>query len=148
MKIEMLEDYSYNIPNGISKLHKGENYKSDGWHDGMYLVRVTDRKEHVRVPERVVRIEHLKPAGDSASIRLQHFSRPDSEHYHTGGIDVWKFAEVNFDYDEVFGFHRIDAIKYLTRFGKKQGRNIRDLEKARAEIDEMIRMEKERNANG
>lgn len=67
--------------------------------------------------------------------------RPDSDHYHEGGIDVWQFADANFDYDELFGFHKINVIKYIARFGKKNGRNIRDLEKARAVLDEMIRME-------
>lgn len=67
--------------------------------------------------------------------------RPDSDHYHEGGIDVWQFADANFDYDELFGFHKINVIKYIVRFGKKNGRNIRDLEKARAVLDEMIRME-------
>lgn len=68
-------------------------------------------------------------------------TRPDSDHYHEGGIDVWQFADANFDYDELFGFHKINVIKYIARFGKKNGRNIRDLEKARAVLDEMIRME-------
>lgn len=81
----------------------------------------------------------------NSKLKYVNIGRPESDHYHTGGIDVWKFSEANLDYDEVFGFHRIDAIKYLIRFGKKNGRNITDLKKARAEIDEMIRMEESRN---
>lgn len=50
-------------------------------------------------------------------------------HYHTGNIDVWKFADENFSLEERNGFHRMNAIKYLTRFGKKSGYNLRDLDK-------------------
>lgn len=71
---------------------------------------------------------------------LQHFSRPESDHYHTGSIDVWKFADENFSLEEVTGFHRIDAIKYLTRYGKKNGHNRKDLEKARVEIDKLLEL--------
>lgn len=53
----------------------------------------------------------------------------DNSHYHTGMIDVWKFSDENFSLEERTGFHRMNAIKYLTRFGKKAGYNIRDLDK-------------------
>ncbi len=66
--------------------------------------------------------------------------RPESDHYHTGNIDVWAFADENFSIDEVTGFHRIDAIKYLARYGKKKGYNRVDLEKARAEIDKLLEL--------
>ena len=73
--------------------------------------------------------------------------RPESEHYHTGGIDVWKYAEANVPYDELFGFHRINVIKYVSRFGKKSDRNLTDLKKAKAYLEEMIRLEEERDGN-
>lgn len=53
----------------------------------------------------------------------------DNVHYHSGNIDVWKFSDENFSLEERTGFHRMNAIKYLTRFGKKVGYNIRDLDK-------------------
>ncbi|QCR33144.1 DUF3310 domain-containing protein [Lysinibacillus sp. SGAir0095] len=70
--------------------------------------------------------------------------RPGSAHYHTGNIDVWMFADENFSWEEVLGFHRIDAIKYLARYGKKEGYNLRDLEKAQAEINKLIEMHNKR----
>ena len=66
--------------------------------------------------------------------------RPASSHYHTGNIDVWAFADENFSLEEVTGFHRIDAIKYLTRYGKKDGYNRRDLEKAIVEIQKLLEL--------
>jgi len=67
-------------------------------------------------------------------------NRPDSEHYHEGKIDVWAFADENFNSDECIGFHRINAIKYLTRYGKKNGYNVRDLEKAITYIQKLIEL--------
>lgn len=66
--------------------------------------------------------------------------RPESEHYHTGGVDVWQFADENFSQIEVEGFHRINAIKYLARYGKKNGYNRKDLEKAIVSIEKLIEL--------
>lgn len=66
--------------------------------------------------------------------------RPASAHYHIGKIDVWQFAEENYTTEQVTAFHGINAIKYITRFGKKEGYNKTDLEKAIACIREMIRL--------
>lgn len=58
---------------------------------------------------------------------------PSSNHYNGGNpdhIDVLKFSEVNFTESENIGFYRISAIKYLARYGKKNGYNPEDLEKA------------------
>lgn len=71
----------------------------------------------------------------------QSFDRPDSDHYHTGSIDVWQFAEENFSPEELLGFHRINAIKYIARYGKKNGKNPKDLEKAIACMKEILRLE-------
>lgn len=68
--------------------------------------------------------------------------RPDSEHYHAGKIDVWAFADENFNMDEVIGFHRINAIKYVARYGKKSGYNVRDLEKAIVSLQKLIELNK------
>jgi len=67
--------------------------------------------------------------------------RPESSHYHTGKIDVWSFADENFVEDEVIGFHRINAIKYIARYGKKNGKNISDLKKAIVSLEKLIEME-------
>lgn len=138
-------NYTYTLDNGnTGTLESNVIYSVEMFDGDFYYVPVRDRKAPVAVYRgRGTLVNYSSPVNVDVTTTV---ARPDSEHYHTGGIDVWKFAEANFSYDEAFGFHRIDAIKYLTRFGKKQGRNIRDLEKARAEIDEMIRMEKEREA--
>lgn len=49
-------------------------------------------------------------------------------YYHAGDIDVIKFAEANFPKEELRGFYRINILKYVTRYDKKNG--IEDLEKA------------------
>ena len=67
--------------------------------------------------------------------------RPDSAHYHTGSIDVWAFVDENFDQSEVIGFHRINAIKYIARYGKKNGKNINDLKKAITSLEKLIELE-------
>ena len=68
-------------------------------------------------------------------------NRPESSHYHTGSIDVWTFADENFVEDEVIGFHRINALKYIARYGKKNGKNINDLKKAIVSLEKLIELE-------
>ena len=60
-------------------------------------------------------------------------------HYHAGNIDVIKFSEENFDKAEVKGFYRINAIKYVTRYDKKNG--IEDLDKAIFYINKLKELE-------
>lgn len=118
--------------NTVSKILDGDRiYMSES---GTYI-----EMDKVKLVKRVNPIANLENRTEN--------ERPDSEHYHTGGIDVWEFAKANFSYEALFGFHQINIIKYLTRFGKKNGRNIKDLEKAKAIIEELIKMEKERAAN-
>lgn len=69
--------------------------------------------------------------------------RPASEHYHAGKIDVWKFADENYDILEVIGFHRINALKYIARFGKKKGYNHEDLDKAIVELKKLKELTKQ-----
>lgn len=64
-------------------------------------------------------------------------NKPD--HYHSGNIDVIKFSKENFTADELKGFHRINAIKYITRYDRKNG--IEDLNKAKFYIDKLIELE-------
>ena len=140
----MVRDYTYRIHSGNGTLHKGKVYKTEGWQEGYYIVHVDDRKEPVKLPDNAARMVYspnvktgtIKP--DLTLSDLQHFARPESDHYHTGSVDVWKFADENFSQIELEGFHRINAIKYLTRYGKKNGYNRKDLEKAIVSIQKLI----------
>ena len=67
-------------------------------------------------------------------------------HYHQNGIDVIGFAELQFESAELKGFHRINAIKYISRFDRK-GSPLADLQKARFYIDKLIEMEMKENDN-
>lgn len=60
-------------------------------------------------------------------------------HYHSNGTDVIGFAEAQFSKEEQKGFHRINAIKYITRYDRKNG--IEDLNKAKFYIDKLIELE-------
>lgn len=144
MKILMVADYTYRIPSGNSSLHKGKIYETEGWEDGKYLIKVEDRPEPVIIPERLARIVWDVPKKEESivagMIHSASIPRPESEHYHTGNVDVWQFADENFHTDEVLGFHRINIIKYVTRYGKKNGYNRTDLEKARVMIDKLLEL--------
>ncbi|MDE0582218.1 DUF3310 domain-containing protein [Planococcus sp. A6] len=61
-------------------------------------------------------------------------------HYHSGGVDVIKFSELQFSSDELKGFHRINVIKYITRYDKK-GTPLQDLQKAKVYLDKLIELE-------
>lgn len=61
------------------------------------------------------------------------------EHYHKNGIDVIGFAELQFSKEQLIGFCRINAIKYITRYDRKNG--IEDLQKAKFYIDKLIELE-------
>ena len=105
---------------------------------------ITPRKKQDEPKEPKTEVVHPDPAPaeDKQPSALQRIiERPESEHYHTGSIDVWMFADENFIEDEVIGFHRISAIKYIARYGKKKGKNIIDLKKAIAEIEKLIELE-------
>lgn len=80
--------------------------------------------------------ELLKVVGDKKNPHLP----PASNHYNGGSvdhIDVIKFSQVNFSEDENIGFYRINAIKYLARYGKKNGYDTKDLEKALYYIEKL-----------
>lgn len=53
----------------------------------------------------------------------------NNPHYHKGNIDVWKYMRENESVEANIGFHKGNAIKYITRFGKKKGYNPADLDK-------------------
>ena len=60
-------------------------------------------------------------------------------HYHSGSIDVIGFAEAQFSDEELKGFYRINAIKYLTRYDKK-GTPEDDLQKADFYLRKLIEL--------
>lgn len=61
-------------------------------------------------------------------------------HYHKGGIDVIGYAERQFSVEEQRGFHRINAIKYVSRYRDK-GTPLKDLNKAKFYINKLIDLE-------
>lgn len=60
-------------------------------------------------------------------------------HYHNNGIDVIGFAELQFPTEELKGFYRINILKYVTRFDRKNG--VEDLKKAAYYLDKLIELE-------
>lgn len=154
MKITIVDlDYTYSLDNGkFSALKVGNYYEVVNELRTHYEVKVADRAVAVNVPkDRCVVVcdtylQHFSkenPENTGEYVEVVKQERPESDHYHTGSIDVWKFADENFSLEEVTGFHRIDAIKYLTRYGKKKGFNRADLEKARVEIDKLLELHDE-----
>jgi hypothetical protein len=61
------------------------------------------------------------------------------KHYGDKGIDVIDFSLHQFSKEEVKGFIRINAIKYLTRYDKKGG--LGDLKKAFHYLEMLIDLE-------
>ena len=53
-------------------------------------------------------------------------------------IDVIKFSELQFDKKELQGFYRINVLKYVTRFDRKN--KVEDLEKAKFYINKLIEL--------
>lgn len=73
-------------------------------------------------------------------MKIDNINKPS--HYHSNGTDVIGFAEAQFSKEEQKGFHRINAIKYITRYDKK-GSALSDLNKAKFYIDKLIEMEEQ-----
>ena len=69
---------------------------------------------------------------------MDNINKPN--HYHRNNIDVIKFSELQFDKLELQGFYRINVIKYITRFDRKN--KVEDLEKARFYINKLIELNK------
>lgn len=60
-------------------------------------------------------------------------------HYHKNGIDVIGFSELQFSQEELKGFHRMNVLKYVTRYDRKNG--LEDLKKAAFYLNKLIEME-------
>jgi hypothetical protein len=61
------------------------------------------------------------------------------KHYHKNGIDVIAFSELQFSEDELKGFYRINCLKYVTRYDRKNG--IEDLKKAHFYLNKLMELE-------
>lgn len=66
---------------------------------------------------------------------------PESSHY-GDKIDVIDWAEANLSKEELIGFYRVNAVKYIARYGFKQGFNDVDLKKATFYIDKLTKAKK------
>lgn len=60
-------------------------------------------------------------------------------HYHKNNIDVIRFAELQLSKDELKGFYRINVMKYLTRYDRKNGAE--DLQKCNFYLQKLIELE-------
>lgn len=80
---------------------------------------------------------HIQEIEKKADDLNDNVNKPN--HYHTGNIDVIKFSKENFAKEESKGFYRINAIKYITRYDKKNG--IEDLDKAVFYINKLKELE-------
>ena len=62
--------------------------------------------------------------------------------YHTGGIDVFAFLRANMTSEELQGYHKGSAIKYLIRAGKKANNPYeQDMLKAKVHVEELLKSE-------
>lgn len=68
---------------------------------------------------------------------LPEIERPG--HYERNGIDVIGFAELQFPKEENKGFYRINILKYVTRYDRKNG--LDDLKKAADYLNKLIALE-------
>jgi len=63
-------------------------------------------------------------------------------HYMQGGVDVLEFASYHTPLDQQIGFARINVLKYVSRYDKKNGMD--DLLKAQRYLEELIKLEGKR----
>ena len=59
------------------------------------------------------------------------------EHYKTGGIETIDFMKAKSTKEEFLGHLRLTALKYLSRFGKKDN-ELQELKKAKWYLDRLI----------
>ncbi|MFY2158212.1 DUF3310 domain-containing protein [Cytobacillus firmus] len=63
-------------------------------------------------------------------------------HYHQGGTDVIGFSERQFSESELKGFFRINILKYVTRYDRKN--KLEDLKKAQFYLNKLIELENDK----
>lgn len=116
------------------------------YEDGDVLTVNRTDDDHVTVRfgafEKVVLHEEyvtLAEAGEDTTDEFDDVEKP--LRYHQGGIDVIGFSEAKFDESELKGFHRINVLKYVTRYDQKGGK--KDLEKAMFYLRKLIELEED-----
>lgn len=108
--------------------------------DSTYSFIKWEDEEPYEIPRNKKAIQTVKEYIDSKVEQMSDsdlINKPD--HYHSGSIDVIKFSEENFTAEEMKGFYRINAIKYLTRYDKK-GTPEEDLQKADFYLRKLIEL--------
>lgn len=108
--------------------------------DSTYSFIKWEDEEPYEIPRNKKAIQTVKEYIDSKveqTKRLDVINKPS--HYHSNGTDVIGFAEAQFSDDELKGFYRINAIKYLTRYDKK-GTPEDDLQKADFYLRKLIEL--------
>lgn len=126
---------------GVLWVYKIKPFKSGGYWNSVD----GDLNDDIHDPEDIysfIKWEDERPwdviaANMYADSKSDNINKPT--HYHKNGIDVIGFAEAQFSKEEQKGFHRINAIKYITRYDRKNG--VEDLNKAKFYIDKLIEME-------
>lgn len=76
-------------------------------------------------------------------IPMKNLNPTKPDHYHVGKIDVLAFSQENFTYEELKGFYRINIVKYVTRYDKKNG--MEDLRKAEDYLCKLMDLEVDTN---
>ena len=85
-------------------------------------------------------VVHCTKCKGKGYFKNEHNDPTRPSHYHTGNIDVIKFGEENFKSDELKGFYRMNVIKYVTRYDKKNG--VEDLKKSKFYLDKLKELER------
>lgn len=101
--------------------------------EGLEKVYVTKKPRGLAVVKKEKQKE-LKTMTEANTESVQ--KAPHAEHY-GDKIDVINWAEENLVNEELIGFYRINAIKYVARFGFKDGFNKADLDKAKFYINKL-----------
>ena len=85
--------------------------------------------------------EFLQSVNDAMGASLEHDSVEHPSHYCDGNIEVIDYIE-----DKGFGYHLGNAIKYISRAGKKDpSKEIEDLRKAVWYIERYIELKEREN---
>lgn len=114
------------------------HWSSVGFSNHVYIEEPTDVYSDISWEDKEPRLIYRISKEDYDLIEnLDNINNP--LHYHKNGTDVIGFAEAQFSKEEQKGFHRINAIKYITRYDRKNG--VEDLNKAKFYIDKLIEME-------
>ena len=110
------------------------------------IIRVAGFDVHDSNAFRVVLNEtedHLVFKDELEKMVLVEYSKPSKPAHYDTAIDTIAFAKANFTPEQVEGFMRINAIKYLQRAGKKDDK-LSDLNKCLSYVKMLIELEAEK----